>query len=66
MMLTVNRREIEYEGEPTVATFARLRHLPEEGVAIALNGNVLRRADWSQAELREGDEIEVVHAIAGG
>ena len=66
MKLTVNRKEIDYEGEPTVAAFAVLRALPESGVAIAVNGDVLPHDDWPRAQLQEGDEIEVVHAMAGG
>jgi sulfur carrier protein len=37
-----------------------------EGIAVALNGKVLRRAAWPATELSAGDEIEVVQAVAGG
>jgi sulfur carrier protein len=34
--------------------------------AVALNGEVVRRADHPAAIVKEGDRIEIVHAVAGG
>jgi thiamine biosynthesis protein ThiS len=40
--------------------------LPAERLAIELNRNVVRRAHWSQTELREDDRVEIVHFVGGG
>jgi sulfur carrier protein len=37
-----------------------------EGYAIALNGRVVRRADWGATPVREEDRIEIVRAMQGG
>ncbi|MFC6051123.1 sulfur carrier protein ThiS, partial [Methylobacterium hispanicum] len=37
-----------------------------EGVAIALNGRVVRRRDWEATPVRDGDRIEIVRAMQGG
>ncbi|KAA0124265.1 sulfur carrier protein [Methylobacterium sp. UNC378MF] len=37
-----------------------------QGVAIALNGRVLRRRDWGETPVAEGDRIEIVRAMQGG
>jgi len=37
------------------------RHL-----AVAVNGAVVRRADWSSHELRSGDTVEIVRPFQGG
>lgn len=37
-----------------------------QGVAIALNGRVLRRRDWGDTPISEGDRIEIVRAMQGG
>jgi thiamine biosynthesis protein ThiS len=66
MLLTVNRKQITYDGEPTLAAFAVLHGLPETGVAVAVNGDIVRRQDWPNRRLQDGDEIEIVHAMAGG
>ncbi|GLS42099.1 hypothetical protein GCM10007884_00840 [Methylobacterium brachythecii] len=45
---------------------AEERELPSEGIAIALNGRVVRRKDWAETALSEGDRIEIVRAMQGG
>lgn len=37
-----------------------------QGVAIALNGRVLRRRDWDETPVAEGDRVEIVRAMQGG
>ncbi len=36
------------------------------GVAVAVDGEVVRRADWASVTLAEGARIEVLGAIGGG
>jgi len=36
------------------------------GVAVALNGAVVPRAQWAAATLAAGDRIEVIRAMQGG
>lgn len=40
--------------------------LVPERLAIELNKEVVRRADWQQIVLKEGDRIEIVHFVGGG
>ena len=37
-----------------------------KAIAIALNGEVLKREDYSGVVLNEGDSLEIVRAIGGG
>lgn len=37
-----------------------------QGIAIALNGRVLRRKDWAETAVTPGDRIEIVRAMQGG
>jgi sulfur carrier protein len=36
------------------------------GIAVAVNGQIIFRSDWTSTEIKEGDQIEVVHAMQGG
>ena len=36
------------------------------GVAVAVNGQIVRRADWARVHLVDGDEVEIVRATQGG
>ena len=35
-------------------------------VAVELNGAIVPRSAWGETALREGDTLEIVHAIGGG
>jgi thiazole synthase len=67
MQVTLNREPVELESrEPTVWDVISERNLPERAVVVAVNGEVVRRDEWGSCRIREGDEVEVVHAVAGG
>jgi sulfur carrier protein len=36
------------------------------GLAVALNGTLVRRADWAVTPLKAGDAVEIVRAMQGG
>ena len=36
------------------------------GVAVAVDGEVVPRGEWPRTELREGQQVEVLHAVQGG
>ena len=36
------------------------------GVAVAVNGEVVRRTAWAERRLRAGDRVEIVGATQGG
>ena len=50
----------------TVAELLRELQAPETGVAVALNGAVVRRTEHNDTPLQEGDEVEVIRAVQGG
>jgi sulfur carrier protein len=38
----------------------------ERGIAVAVEGEVVPRAEWEGRILAEGESVEVVHAVQGG
>ena len=64
--MCLNGEMRELSGETEVAQLLKKFSLPEKRVAIELNGRVVRRADWPQTVVAEGDKIEVVHFVGGG
>lgn len=39
---------------------------PGRGIAVALNGRVVPRGQWSDTRLSPGDAVEIVRAMKGG
>lgn len=37
-----------------------------KGVAVALNGRVVRRVSWTETKLSPGDDVEIVRVRQGG
>jgi len=36
------------------------------GVAVAIDGEVVRRSEWNDTRIEDGNAIEIVTAVAGG
>jgi sulfur carrier protein len=70
MKLLVNGEPRECEADTVEALFALEAEETgldsPQGIAIALNGRVLRRKDWAQTTITPGDRIEIVRAMQGG
>lgn len=50
----------------TVAALVEAWNFPTRGIAIAVNGEIIRRGEWATTTLTTGDAVEVVTAAAGG
>lgn len=64
-MILVNGRDDEYLAETIDVLLDRLGVEPR-GIAVALNGEVVRRAEWSSTVVPDNGSIEIVTAAAGG
>jgi len=63
----VNGEERELATGTTVAdVVAALVGREPRGVAVALDREVVPRGAWPATELAEGQEVEVLEAVAGG
>lgn len=65
MKLTLNGKEHELADLATVGDLLAALGLSAE-VAVAVNGEVVPRRDHAATVLRPGDEVEIIHAVAGG
>ncbi len=67
MNLIINREPARFDATPpSVMALVEERGIPHKAAAIAVNGEVLRREEWDEKRLEEGDEVEIVRAVAGG
>ena len=52
--------------QSTLSELVNELSLPPARIAIELNGEVVRRNDWVNALVSEGDRLEIVHFVGGG
>jgi len=38
----------------------------KQGVAVAINEDVISRKEWKQIKLKQNDRIEIIQAVQGG
>ena len=65
-MISLNGERTETRGAQTVGELVARFALPPQAILIEHNGLALRRREWHERTLREGDQIEFVRVVAGG
>ena len=66
ILITLNGEQLPIAGNIDLETLVGRLALPAKRLAVEMNGNVIRRADWPQTIVSHGDKIEVVHFVGGG
>lgn len=68
MRILVNGEATDVDLRTTVSDVVRRVRGTDarRGVAVAVNGDVVRRTDWDDHELSDGDQVEVLAAVQGG
>lgn len=66
IVLTINGDEQKLEGPTNLMTYLESLGVNLKHIAVAYNGNVLRKDELSNVTLSEGDQVEIVRAVGGG
>jgi sulfur carrier protein len=68
MTIELNGRTVELSAGATVAdaVIEVGADGDSRGVAVAVDGEVIRRVDWRKTKLRSDQSVEVVRAVQGG
>lgn len=66
MNILINGEKKEIAEKINLAEMLDRFSLPSQRVAVELNRQVIRRKDWDQTDISEGDVIEVIHFVGGG
>ena len=66
MKIKVNNTVVEVDAPFTVEDVVRQSSDVEVGVAVAVNGSLVRRPQWSGHSLIDGDDVVIIKAAYGG
>ena len=64
--LTINGKERELSAPTPLVEFLEQLEVNTRFIAVAHNGVVIRREEFEDVTLGEGDEVEIVRAVGGG
>jgi len=65
MKIKLNGQESSTQSR-TIEELLRETEAPEKGIAVARNGAVVRRIEYSTTAIEENDDIEIIRAVQGG
>ena len=66
MNISINGQLRELHGTATLGALVDSEVADRRGVAVAVDGEVVRRDAWDDTTLHDGARIEVVGAVQGG
>jgi sulfur carrier protein len=59
-------REFELREGATLAELVTALELKGDRIAVELNREIVPRAGWDAAGVKDGDKLEIVHFVGGG
>jgi sulfur carrier protein len=66
MKINVNGKPMEVEAGLTVEGLLTLLAIKRQYTAVAVNREIVRKADYDTVKLSEGDRVEIVRPMGGG
>ena len=66
MIIKLNDKEHKVEEGTTLASFIENLGLKTQGIAIAINYEVIPKNDWAKTILSDNLELMLVQAVSGG
>lgn len=66
MTIQLNGEQREVPDALTLAGLIEWLELPADRVAVERNLEVVKRSNWSETKLEEGDRLELVRMVGGG
>lgn len=67
MKVSINKQDYELaDGTILLAALKQVPNIPEKGIAVAVNNQVVSLSKWQETTLTDGDKITVIKAFYGG
>jgi sulfur carrier protein len=67
MLLSVNNQTLQLPLAPNLASLTlHLGIASQQGIAIAVNQQIIPKSAWPDYALHENDQVTIIHATQGG
>lgn len=66
MLVIINGTESEIMTHASIRDIITARKLPDKGIIIELNGEIIHKEWWDNTSLNPGDELEIIRILGGG
>ena len=67
MNITLNNRPEVFEKDIlTISEILKLKNFTFKMMVIKINGKLIRKGQYNDAEVVNGDDVQIIHMISGG
>ena len=66
MIVNLNQKPHQVQEQTTLLDFVSQLDIPTNGIAIAINQNIIKKDHWGSTELQTNDNILIIKATQGG
>ena len=66
MKVQVNNKEVDITQDSSLNQLIAQLDLPAQGIAIAVNNQLISRTEWERFSLHENDNLVIIKAACGG
>jgi sulfur carrier protein len=66
LQIKLNGETKDVDDGTTLLSLVEQLSLAPERLAVELNHEVIRRSEWPDTKLSDGDRVEIVHFVGGG
>lgn len=66
MNIRVNNQMVALNAPLSLQQLLRQLNRPEQGIALAVNQQIINRSLWAEHILSDGDSVTLIQATAGG
>ena len=67
MQISLNNQQETFEQDKlTISEILAIKNFTFKMLVIKLNGTLVKKADYPVTEIKDGDELVVVHLVCGG
>lgn len=65
-MIKLNNRDCEWQEGLTVEKLLKLKNYTYSRIVVFVNAEIIPAEDYASTNIRDGDNVEAIHLMAGG
>ena len=66
MYIKVNNKQQEISENTSVQQLVEQLNIPTNGIAIAINNNVVTKSEWNSKTINNNDDVLIIKSTQGG
>ncbi len=67
MKIILNNRNEEFDGESlTISQIMEIKSFHFKMLVVRLNDTLIKREEYSSTQVKDGDDLKIIHLVSGG